>query len=82
MLVATECDDRTEHREPVIAERAHAPTPGAGWDPSHPETIIAWGDAHAKGFERSCHGFDPVRFLYAQLGGSADDRFAPRERGR
>ena len=32
--------------------------------------------------ERSCHSFDPVRFLCTQLGGPADDALTPCARGR
>ena len=64
----------------MIAHGIDPPTLRAGRDPSHPEAIIARRDVHAKGFERSCHGFDPVRFLYAQLRGSRDDGLAARHR--
>ena len=59
--------DRAQHRDPMVAVRAHAPTLRAGGYPSHPEAIVARRDADAKGSERSRHGFDAVRFLDAQL---------------
>src|SRR5260370_2570180 len=51
----------------MVTVRAHAPTLRAGRYPSHPEAIVARGDADAKGSERSCDGFDAIRFLDAQL---------------
>src|SRR5204863_5431809 len=65
--------DGPEHREPVITAGTHTPTLRAGWDPSHPETIIARGDPDAKGPEPVSHSFDPVRFFYAQLSRAGHD---------
>ena len=36
-----EPSDRAEHRDPVVAVRAHRPALGAGGNPSHPEAIVA-----------------------------------------
>src|SRR5439155_9565998 len=54
---------------------------GAGWNPSHPEDIIARRNASAKGSERSSDTFDSVRFLDTQLTGTADDGFPARAGG-
>src|SRR3954465_1914573 len=60
----------------MIPARAHSPTLRAGGYSPDPEAIVTFLDPHAKASERSCHGFDAVRFLYAQLS-CAFDRALP-----
>src|SRR5436309_1234237 len=66
----------------MIPVRAHSPTLRAGGYTPHPEAIVTLFDAHAKGSERSCHSFDAVRFLYAQLSCAFDPALAACARRR
>src|SRR5580765_8844069 len=66
-LAGGEPGDRTEHREAMISVRRHSPTLGAGGNPPHPEAIVTRLGPDAKGLERTCHAFDPIRLFCAQL---------------
>src|SRR5262245_66293953 len=70
-LTGHDSSDPAQNGQPVVAASVHAPTPGAGGYPSHPEAIVPLRDPHAKGFQRIFHSFDAVRFLVAQLAGAA-----------
>src|SRR5881275_1160104 len=66
-LARDETGDGSEHREAMIPVRGHSPTLRAGGNPPHPEAIVTRGDTDAKAFQGSCHAFDAIRFLRAQL---------------
>src|SRR5213592_3696185 len=65
----------------MIPVRPHSPTLRAGGYTPDPEAIVTFFRAHAKSSERSCHGFDAVRFLDAQLLCAFDPALAARARG-
>src|SRR5207248_2336297 len=71
-----ETGDCPEHRDSVVAVRAHAAAGRPSRDAAHVETVVPRADAHAKRTERGRHGFDAVTLLHAQLAGAVDPAFA------